>query len=140
MSSVKRICAVALAAIVAAIVVAVPAQAAPSYCPSGYACIWEDPDYKTDGVTSRVIKYEYKIYEMDTFNYYWSPWHGFYWGGNNGSSAYNNGNSYGTRWYDGEYFTGVSYMYLWKGNGVSNLTSNGWDNRIESACFTSNCS
>lgn len=136
-----RISAVVLSAALVVLGVAGPASAAaPGNCPAGYACIWSDPDYKSDGSNGAVIRFEYKIYEMDTFLYYWSILGGFHWGGNNGSSAYNNGNSYATRWYDGEYFTGASYMYLAKGKGVANLTTNGWDDRIESACFTSNCS
>lgn len=138
MNSVKRFGAVAIATVIAVVGLALPATAAPGNCGAGYGCMWSDPSYKSDGSNAAVIKFQYKIYETDTFSYYWSIFGGDHWGGNNASSLYNNGTTYSTKWFDGEYFTGYSKTIL-KGNGSSDLLNISLDDMISSACFTSNC-
>lgn len=119
-----------------AVIAAVPAQAAtsPSSCAAGYACLWKDEGFTSYSSPTASVRFQYKIPKLSQY-YYWT-------GGvsakDTGSSLYSNGTSYATRWYEGEQFTGLR-LDVPKGISKSTLLFLGWNDRIESACFVSNC-
>jgi len=117
------------------------ASAAPSYCDSGYACYWKDAAYKSDGYGSHVVAFQWYI---GTFYSHYYDDYTIYHSDNTATSLWNNGNTFGTYWYDGSSFTGPSfYVPRARGDsylGDSGITAPGGHNdKLSSACFTPYC-
>jgi len=89
------------------------ASAAPHTCPSGNACLWGDPSYKTgvgSGATSRWIKFERKIPNLASFSYAGTSVNG----ANTASSIANNGTAA-----DPE--TATAYFYVSPNKGGASI-------------------
>lgn len=122
------------------LLVPIAANAAPS-CPSGYACYWEDAAYKSDGSTTDRVQFQWYI---GTFYSHYYDDYTIYHSDNTATSLWNNGRIYGTRWYDGSSFAGLSF-YVPINRGDSYLGDNGvtapggHNDKLSSACFTPYC-
>jgi hypothetical protein len=101
----------------APLMIATPAQADSSDCPSNYVCMWEDPNYSG----SMYVRQPSSLgsYNIDGWD-----------GDNEISSVYNNSRNC-VRMYDNDNYTGTSYFVSWLGM-LPNLAQNGYDNEAES--------
>lgn len=143
MMKLVRVGGAALIAALATMIVGTPANAAPTACPSGYACMWKDSNYLTSGASGRRVVFEYQDYDFADNYYYWGTLGiGTQWADNNATSVYNNGNLYGARWFTGANYADSGYgYYRSKGSGNANLAGTGYNDNISSGCFVSmsNC-
>lgn len=98
--------------------VAAPANAAPSHCPSGNACIWRDHTYQTNGSGTALVKFQRYIPRYSTWQYAGTSINA----NNNALSAYNNGNSERVRFYNGN-GGGGSYFQLAIKTGDGNISN-----------------
>lgn len=95
---------------------AVPANAAPAYCPSGYSCTWGDVGYSTSGNTAANIKFTQYIPNYAGWNYAGTNVNG----AETASSIWNNGNSEAAYFYKNPNKTGAAFR-LAKNTGDSNM-------------------
>ncbi len=119
-----------------------PAQAdaaKPASCTAGYACLWEDQDYLTEGSGSAVIKFQMHIPRLSQFNYSAGRQ-----GNDNATSVYNNGNLEWAKFFK-DSSQGGSFFQLGRGlgdwnlsNGTGNVAS-GFNDNLSSTCFKSYC-
>lgn len=114
--------ATALAVLFAAVIGAAPAQAAPqNYCGLGKACVWDDPDYNTNGNYAGLLWFEYYVTPMSNYVYNGTGISA----GDTADSWYNNGRSSTACFYDGaNYYAGPGgdrARCLVKGSGDGNI-------------------
>ena len=115
---------------------AAPANAATSDCPSGAACIWGDTMYKTAGNGWAEVGFNYNIPNYSGYTY-----DGIRSAYSTASSVYNNGRTSMARFYVGVNYTGPSFTlarqmgdgYLLDTSGA--VTQLGFDDAIKSGKF-----
>lgn len=83
-------------------VVAQPANAAASHCPLGYACIWQDTMYATNGNGLGLVKFEQYINNYGSYSFAGTSINS----NEKASSVYNHGRYSKVRWYQHPDFTG----------------------------------
>lgn len=112
-----------MAAVAAALFVgiggAAPAHADPTgYCIAGRACVWDDPEYKTQGSEGRLLWFEFSVTPMSAYNYISST----ITAGDTADSWYNNGNVSTACFYDLADYSG-SRQCLTKKTGDGNIAN-----------------
>lgn len=126
-----RTCA-ALVVGVAALALAVPAQAATSNCASGAACIWEDSGHVTNGIGANLVAFQNYIPNYTLWSYSSTTISA----NDSASSLYNNGNVSCAYFYQNASGTGWSIKFT-RQSGSTNLTANGANDEISSGYFAS---
>lgn len=126
-------CAVTDGTLLGGVAVAAPAHAAKSNCPSGYTCTWGDSDFKTAGIDSALVKFQFYIPNYGTWNYAGTGLNA----ANSANSIYNHGVSETSSLYSGTSKTGFLFS-IPIGNSNSNLWWQGAQNdNIESGYYAS---
>jgi hypothetical protein len=127
----------ALAIAVPALIAGTASSAAATTCGSGYSCVWEDPNYVTNGNTLAHIKFYYYIPELGSWNYNGTSVSGH----DTASSMHNNGTSQTVYYYVDSYCSGTSFSRS-AGQMDGDFTNdtpgtNGYfDNKLDSGAFT----
>lgn len=100
---------------------AAPASAAPSYCSLGRACVWDDPDFNTNGSYAGVLWFEYYVTPMSSYNY--------------AGTSVNAGNTADSWFNNGRYSVACFYDTATGGYGGSSvcLNTNQGDGNIENS-------
>lgn len=121
----------AAAVIVAATsLLAAPAQAATSNCPSGAACIWKDLSWQTNGIDAAYVGFQMYIPNYTSWTY-----NGTAYGANDtATSLYNNGNMSTVTWYRDANKGGWGMSWSIK-TGDPDLRDNGANDAISSGYF-----
>lgn len=105
-------------AMAAPLMVAAPASAASSDCPSGKTCIWQDHTYETNGSGIAYVAFGSYIPDFSQWDYATTTISA----GNNAISVYNNGNSQSVRIYD-QANRGGGYFQLAIKTGDGNISN-----------------
>ena len=87
-------------------VIAQPANAAASHCPLGYACIWQDTMYATNGNGLGLMKFEFEVRNYAGYNFAGTSVNS----NDKASSLFNNGKSSRVIWYEHDEFRGDSIL------------------------------
>ncbi|MBF0817631.1 hypothetical protein E4U02_14585 [Microbacterium paludicola] len=113
------------------LLLAAPANAAPANCPSGTTCLWEDPNYLTNGSSARLQWYRYSIANFRNYTYQGTSINL----ANTVTSVYNNGNTDASFLFTGPNKGGDGFI-LYVGTGKTQVGSLFNDN-LESGYFQS---
>lgn len=109
---------VALAA--SAMFVTAPANAAPSDCAAGDACVWKDSTYVTNGSNTAFVRFASGIPDIGTWQYkgtsIWAK------GANSPKSAYNHGTQQKIRIYTSLDYKGT-YVQIARNDGDGNISN-----------------
>ena len=118
------------------VAVSSPADAVTPYCPSGYACMWKDIHYVTNGSAADFFKMFY--YAPDLSNFSYPGGNGTVW--RSISSSYDGASSERVYYFKGASCTGSSFSEAAQ-SGDSDYTngtpSGSWNEQTESAAFAS---
>jgi hypothetical protein len=131
---IKALASCAAAAIVtSSVLVAGPAQAAPSACNSGQGCTYEDANYGRGH-----INFSFNVPHYGNVSYWVPTLHVLT--NDSASSAFHNGKSTQlVKLFDRENYRGAPKLTLARGKGSTNLTAWGFNDRLTSACFANYC-
>ncbi len=108
--------AVVLGVLGAGIMVASPASAATSNCPSGATCVWKDTAYKTAGSDSALIGFQNFVANYASYTY------GGYSANDSITSVYNNGNTSTVSMYIDKNYSGFEFSLV-RGTGDGDLSN-----------------
>lgn len=118
--------------LVTGMLVAAPAQAAPSACNPGLGCTYEDANYGRGH-----INFSYNVPYFGEVAYWVPTLHPAT--NDSASSAFNNGTTgQAVRLFDRERYQGT-HTALAKGKGISNLGTKSLNDKVSSACFANYC-
>jgi len=133
---------VAMALAVGGAAAAQPAEAATSNCASGYACLWRDNDYRTNGSGSGWMSFQYSVSNLSGWYYNGFSHTGTYSADNSATSIYNSGNELRACFYQdavsgGKWQSGPFCLPLKAGrnNLATSVAPAGWNDRISAARF-----
>lgn len=117
------------------LMVASPASAATSNCPSGALCVWKDTAYRTAGSDSALVGFQNYV---DNYAYYS---YGGYSANDSITSVYNNGNTSTVYMYIDKNFSGYEFQ-LGRGTGDGDLSNtvgavptSAWNDKTSSGEF-----
>lgn len=134
---IKRAIGVVGIGLVASVAVAPGAMAGQAGCASGYACFWEDSNYKTDGSAYNEVRFFLKYTDFSYLYYYGSKN-----AHDNVSSLYNNGNSETITVYKDTNLGGQAFsvsVQSYDGDLSNAYGYQGFNDEIDSGCFSSQC-
>lgn len=133
---------VAMALAVGGAVLAQPAEAATSNCASGYACLWRDNDYQTNGSGSGWMSFQYSVSNLSGWYYNGFSHIGTYSADDSATSIYNQGTQLRACFYQdavqsGKWQSGPFCLPLKTGrnNLSTSIAPAGWNDRISAARF-----